>query len=85
MPPVNKKRSVEDLQRGLVVAFGNDALAEFWMVVQSIRYIKLEDMSYPQVVAQSLAVAAIVSTVVLLVCKYKRVGWFCGLQVVIIL
>ncbi|CAH0491066.1 unnamed protein product [Peronospora farinosa] len=71
--------------RGVVVVLGNDALAEFRMVVQSLRYIKLENLSDPQVVARPLVGAAIVSTVVLLVYKYKRVGWFCGLQVVIIL
>ncbi|KAE8888864.1 hypothetical protein PF005_g19307 [Phytophthora fragariae] len=71
--------------RGVVVALGDEALAEFWMVVQGLRHTKLEDLSDPQVVARPLAVAAIIGTAILLVRKYKWVGWFCGLQVVIIL
>ncbi|GMF57623.1 unnamed protein product [Phytophthora fragariaefolia] len=69
----------------IVVALWNEALTEFWMVVQSLRHTKIEDLSDPQVVARPLAVAAIIGAAILLVRKYKWVGWFCGLQVVIIL
>uniref|UniRef100_H3HCA6 PNPLA domain-containing protein n=1 Tax=Phytophthora ramorum TaxID=164328 RepID=H3HCA6_PHYRM len=71
--------------RSVLVALGSEAVAEFWMVVEGLRYTKLEDLSDPQVVARPLAVAVIVATAILLVRKYKWVGWFCGLQIVIIL
>ncbi|EEY55100.1 patatin-like phospholipase, putative [Phytophthora infestans T30-4] len=71
--------------RNVVVELLNEALVEFWTVVNSLRHLKREDLSDPQVVARPLAVVAVIATIVLLVRKYKWVGWFCGLQVVIIL
>ncbi|KAK1948549.1 hypothetical protein P3T76_000838 [Phytophthora citrophthora] len=71
--------------RDTAMIFGREALAEFWMVVEGLHHMKMEDLSDPQVVARPLAVVAIILTAVLLVRKYKWVGWFCGLQVVIIL
>ncbi|ETK84065.1 hypothetical protein L915_10924 [Phytophthora nicotianae] len=71
--------------RRMMVALVSEALAEFWTVVNGLRHIKLDDLSNPEVVARPLAVVLVIGTILLLVRKYKWVGWFCGLQVVIIL
>ncbi|POM65381.1 Patatin-like phosphoLipase, partial [Phytophthora palmivora] len=57
--------------RGILTALGNEALAEFWVVVEGLRHTKLEDLSDPHVVARPLAIMAIAATAILLVRKYK--------------
>ncbi|KAF4322809.1 hypothetical protein BBI17_003852 [Phytophthora kernoviae] len=71
--------------QGVVEALMNEALVEFWTVVQSLRNSKHHDFSDPQVVARPLAVALFIGAALLLARKYKWVGWFCGLQLVVIL
>lgn len=82
--PAHVDEYVQYCRSGLA-ALSDEALAEFWMVVQGLQNSKLEDLSDPQVVARPLAVLLLIGVAVLLVRKYKWVGWFCGLQLVVIL
>lgn len=81
---------VELLQERLwLVASRLGAVAmEFWstsVFYLSQRCSSEEIMANPFVVAKPLAALASILGFVLLVCKFKSVGWFCGLQVVIII
>ncbi|RLN92350.1 hypothetical protein BBJ28_00021547, partial [Nothophytophthora sp. Chile5] len=71
--------------QSIAAAAGDLAVEEFWAVAHILEGCRLEDLSDPQVVARPLAVAAILIASLLLLRKYKWVGWFCGLQLMVIL
>jgi predicted acylesterase/phospholipase RssA len=58
------------------------ATAVFYL---SQRYSYDDLLANPRVMAKPLAVVASVLAIVVVICKFKSVGWFCGLQIVIII